>query len=39
MGRTAVNVAGQAVVTYIVAHREGLVTGEDLHDPSLVPAE
>jgi len=39
MGRTAVNVAGQAVVTYIVAHREGLVTGGGVSDPSLVPAE
>ena len=37
MGRTAVNVAGQALVTYVVAHREGLVTGEPVG--TLVPAE
>jgi Na+/H+-dicarboxylate symporter len=38
MGRTAVNVAGQALVTYIVAHREGLVdSGEP--EGALVPAE
>ena len=37
MGRTSVNVAGQAVVTYIVAHREGLVTGENF-PTAMVPA-
>ena len=42
MGRTAVNVAGQALVPHIVAAREGLVReGEDatLEDATLVPAE
>ena len=38
MGRTAVNVAGQALVTYIVAHREGLVEGGE-HFGALAPAE
>lgn len=39
MGRTAVNVAGQVLVTYIVAYREGLVAGEGVNDLQLVPAE
>ena len=38
MGRTAVNVAGQVLVTYIVAHREGLAAAEG-PDAILVPAE
>ena len=38
MGRTAVNVAGQVLTTYIVAHREGLVA-RDAPTPSLAPAE
>lgn len=38
MGRTAVNVAGQALTTYIVAHREGLVT-EPAPAGELAPAE
>lgn len=38
MGRTATNVAGQAAVTYIVAHREGLVDAEE-PDGRLVAAE
>lgn len=43
MGRTAVNVTGQVLVTYIVAHREGLVEGEGegsgISEPHMVPAE
>ncbi|MFD1612688.1 dicarboxylate/amino acid:cation symporter [Sphingomonas tabacisoli] len=38
MGRTATNVAGQALVTYIVAHREGLVAHAE-PTGSFVPAE
>lgn len=38
MGRTAVNVAGQVLTTYIVAHREGLVA-HDEQTLSLAPAE
>jgi Na+/H+-dicarboxylate symporter len=41
MGRTAVNVAGQALVPHIVAAREGLVreTRADMLPAELVPAE
>lgn len=38
MGRTAVNVAGQIVVTYVVAHREGLLD-KDQPETALAPAE
>lgn len=38
MGRTAVNVAGQALVPYLVAHREGLAQAPG-GEPRLAPAE
>jgi len=38
MGRTAVNVAGQALVPTIVARRQGLIADIAPNDPAAIPA-